>query len=410
MDTTNQTSEITLKEKQSVVYSDPHRFKIVHAGTRFGKTWLISAWLISGVLNNSDWLVWHVLPTYKMGRQIAMPIYNKFLPAWFIKEKNKTDMSWTFMNGSTLAVRGAEDEESLKGVGLNRVAMDEMPRINPEAWNETIRARLTNTLGDAMLSGTPRGKNHFYKMIKKHRNMADWKVFNYKTIEGENVTAKEIENARQSLTERQYREQFLGSFEDVEGALWNQDMIDSLRVESAAVPFERIVIAIDPAVTANADSDETGIIVAAKGSDGHFYVLKDVSGIYTPNEWATRAIEMFYMFGADMIIGEGNNGGDLVDENIHVHNRNLPVKIVHASRGKITRAEPISALYERGRAHHVGKFFELEEQMCFYSPQDKNADSPDRMDALVWAGKELMLPDKQPVYVEYQEVESIGAV
>jgi len=405
----NQPNKIKLKEKQSIVFADKHRFKVVHAGTRFGKTYLIAASLMAGALNNPDWLVWHVLPTYRMGKQIAYPIYNKFLPSWFIAEKNKSDMSWHFRNGSVLAIRGAEDADTLLGVGLNRVGMDEMQRINPDAWNQVIRARLTNTMGDAVIGGTPRGKNHFHKMILKAKNLPDWKVFNFKTIEGENVSAEEIQNARQSLTERQYREQFLGSFEDVEGALWHQDVIDALRVEKITVPLRRIVIAVDPAVSNNEDSDETGIVVCGVGSDGHLYVLKDVSGRYTPQEWASRAIEEYYAWKADRMVGEVNNGGDLVESNVLTIDNSIAFKKVHATRGKEKRAEPISALYERGRAHHVGKFFNLEEQMCLFSPLDKNQESPDRMDALVWGATELIVPQESEVYVEYEEEYSIAA-
>ena len=175
--------------------------------------------------------------------------------------------------------------------------------------------------------------------------------------------------------------------EDVEGALWTHEMLDDLRVREAP-DMQRIVVAIDPAVTAGEDSDETGIITAGRGLDDRFYVLADSSGRHTPHEWARRAVDAYYQLQADCIVAEVNNGGDMCEHTIHTVDRNVRVKKVHASRGKLTRAEPVVALYEQRRAHHIGNFADLESQMCSWVPGES---SPDRMDALVWAATELLL-------------------
>ncbi len=175
--------------------------------------------------------------------------------------------------------------------------------------------------------------------------------------------------------------------EDVEGALWQAARIDELRA-AAAPELVRVVVAIDPAVTSGEDSDETGIVVAARGIDGHAYVLADRSGRYTPKGWAERAVLALDDHKADRVVAEANNGGDMVEATLRTVRPTVPFLKVTATRGKRIRAEPIAALYEQGRVHHVGSFDRLEDQMCAWLPD--SGESPDRMDALVWALSELM--------------------
>lgn len=185
--------------------------------------------------------------------------------------------------------------------------------------------------------------------------------------------------------------------EDIPGALWQRSKIDALRVKPSEVPqLVRVVVAIDPAVTSGEDSDETGIIVAGLGANRHGYVFEDRSGRYKPTEWATEAIAAYRnpLRPADRVIGEINNGGEMIESTLRVVDANVPYKSVHASRGKVKRAEPASALYEKNLVHHVGSFPVLEDQMCgFTSDFDKKIAgySPDRLDALVWALTELMV-------------------
>jgi hypothetical protein len=148
----------------------------------------------------------------------------------------------------------------------------------------------------------------------------------------------------------------------------------------------RIVIGVDPAVTSEPGSDSTGIIVCGLGRDSHGYVLADLTCKATPDTWARVVANAYKMYEADRIIAEVNNGGDLVASVLHAVDPNLPVKTVHAARGKITRADPISALYEQGIIHHCGDFPDLEDQLCSWFPGLK---SPDRLDALVWGFWEL---------------------
>jgi predicted phage terminase large subunit-like protein len=147
-------------------------------------------------------------------------------------------------------------------------------------------------------------------------------------------------------------------------------------------------------VTSGEDADETGIVVVGKDANGHGYVLEDLSGKYSPTEWARIAVAAYSTHRADRIVAERNNGGDMVQATIRMVDPNVALSTVWASRGKVTRAEPVSALYEQGRMHHIGSFPQLEDQMTnFTSDFDRDAAgySPDRLDALVWATTELLV-------------------
>lgn len=170
-------------------------------------------------------------------------------------------------------------------------------------------------------------------------------------------------------------------------ALWKRANIDETRVQKTP-DLKRIIVAIDPAVTATEDSDETGIVVAGVGTDNHGYVLDDMTLSASPDKWAKEAVSAYHKYKADRVIAETNNGGDMVEFTVNTVDRSVPFKQVRASRGKLTRAEPVAALYEQKKVHHVGMFAELEDQMCQWMPGDP---SPDRMDALVWALTELMI-------------------
>lgn len=178
--------------------------------------------------------------------------------------------------------------------------------------------------------------------------------------------------------------------EEAEGALWNRDMIERARLAKPLPQMKRVVVAIDPAISAKAESNLTGIVAAGLGIDGCGYILADASGRYSPADWARKALALFDTLGADRIVAEGNQGGEMVRHTIQTERRSAPITIVHASRGKMARAEPIAALYEQGRVYHAQSFTDLEDQMCVWEPLG-DMPSPDRLDAMVWALTALML-------------------
>ena len=176
--------------------------------------------------------------------------------------------------------------------------------------------------------------------------------------------------------------------DEVQGALWSWDMIS--HVERADVPqLIRVVVAVDPNVTSGAGADECGIVVAGEGADHHYYVLADASARIGPAEWARVACQQYAVHEADHIVAESNNGGEMVQLTINGYNRSVPVHLVSASRGKMTRAEPVASLYSQGRVHHVGRFPELASEMMSYTGIPGQS-SPNRLDAAVWAITDLM--------------------
>lgn len=197
--------------------------------------------------------------------------------------------------------------------------------------------------------------------------------------------------------------------EDVEGALWSLELVEQGRVAQLPVYEEwendelvtysdlsEVVVAIDPAVTAKSTSDETGIVTGALGNDGHVYIVSDRSGRMAADKWAKTAMGVYDLYEADRIIGEVNNGGDLVLVNLKATCRGLgrtmpKFKAISASRGKLIRAEPVVGLYEQELVHHVGVFPKLEDEMTSWVPSDKRGKSPNRVDAMVYLVSDLLL-------------------
>lgn len=194
--------------------------------------------------------------------------------------------------------------------------------------------------------------------------------------------------------------------DDIEGALWNRFMMDAARLpaDSRVPEMAFIVVAIDPAATSSEESDDTGIMVCGLGTDGKGYLLEDLTCHLPPDGWATRSVRAYHRWEADMIIGERNNGGEMVEAVIASADPTVPYESVVASRGKQVRAQPIATLYGDGKArppriHHVGLFPELEDQLTSWVPGETTI-SPDRMDALVWGFWKLF-------YHEYEEDEVV---
>ena len=180
--------------------------------------------------------------------------------------------------------------------------------------------------------------------------------------------------------------------ENNEHALWCRDQIEASRVDNVT-QLNRIVIAVDPPASSGSKSASCGIIAAGMMIDGRCCVLEDRTlSKATPDKWAAEVVALYHLLEADLIVAEVNQGGDMVKTVIHTIDPSVPVRLVHASRGKWIRAEPVALLYERGRVFHVGKFAELEDQMCTFTPDGMaQGVSPDRVDALVWAITELAL-------------------
>ena len=289
-------------------------------------------------------------------------------------------------NGSKIIGYAAQEPDRLRGPQFHRAWCDEVAAWRyPEAFDQLMFGLRLGNNPQCVITTTPKPT----KLIKELVERNDVHVTSGNTFENE---ANLAESALAMLKDK-YEGTTLGRQElyaeiidNFEGALWNSSLIEENRC-SEDKELAQIIVAIDPAVTANANSDETGIVVVGKDFNNEYYVLEDLSGRHPPDKWGKIAINAFYEWEADRIVAEVNNGGDLVERLIRNIDNNVSYRSVRATRGKILRAEPISALYEQKRVHHVGVFPELESQMCSYTGETNS--SPDRLDALVWGLTEL---------------------
>lgn len=210
-----------LSKAQAQVANDPHRFRVVVAGRRFGKTHL-SIRELARYARDPYKEVWYIAPTYKMARQIVWrKLKDRLAVLKWIKKTNETELSIQLINGSTICLRGADNPDSLRGVGLDFVVLDEFADISPDAWYEVIRPALSDKQGSALFIGTPKGKSNWsYDLFCLKEDNPDWTSFQYTTIDGGNVKPEEIESAKRDLDERTFRQEYLATFESYSGRIY----------------------------------------------------------------------------------------------------------------------------------------------------------------------------------------------
>jgi predicted phage terminase large subunit-like protein len=306
-----------------------------------------------------------------------------------VYEPSKRRLTWP--NGARATTYSAEKPGQLRGPQHEKAWADELAKWRyPDAWDQLMFGLRLGDDPQVVVTTTPRP----IKIIKELMKLGTTHLTTGTTYEN----LDNLADAFRDEIIRKYEGTRLGEQElnakildDVPGALWTREILETNRVFELP-ELKRIVVGVDPAVTANEEtSNETGIVIAGLGVDGHGYVIDDLSLIASPAGWARQVLSGYSKHRANYIIAENNNGGDLVERNITIELKDqqttAKMKQVHASRGKYTRAEPVSTLYEQGRIHHIGLFGELEDQMCSWVPGE---DSPDRVDALVWALHELM--------------------
>ncbi len=297
---------------------------------------------------------------------------------------SKRRLEWP--NGAISLIFTADEPERLRGKQSERLWLDELAAWKyADSYDQAMLGLRLGNKPQVVVTTTPKPT----RIIKEIASNASTHVTRGTTYDNRANLAPEFfaDIVKKYEGTRMGRQELNAEIlTDNPNALWNRTRIDELRVKEHP-PLTRIVVAIDPAVTSNEDSDLTGIVVAGKAGDDCF-VLADFSVSDTPDGWARRAVKAFHDFKADRVVAETNNGGDLVEAVLRTVDRHVPYRKIHASRGKQMRAEPIAALYEQGRVHHVGSFPQLEDEMCDFDPTLAQK-SPDRMDALVWALSEL---------------------
>lgn len=322
----------------------------------------------------------------------------------FVVQPGGSKVIWP--NGSEALVLGTpfpRDVDRLRAAGNRHLDWWEEAAANPQLGDAWDMAQLGLRLGarpHSIASTTPRNTAAYRRF--SGRTEGDKKVEDVVRTHGtmfdnpHNPPWWVDRMRRRYESTRLGRQELLGELiEDVEGALWSRAQLEACRV-SEAPELAVCVVAVDPAATSGEDADDTGIIVVARGVDGDGYVLADRSCHLAPEGWAQRSVRAYRNFDADRVTGETNNGGEMVEAMIRTVDKSVPFKAVHASRGKTTRAEPVSSLFgpktptdkRPPRFHLVGGFPELEDQLCTWVQGD---DSPDRLDAMVWGGTDVML-------------------
>ena len=309
----------------------------------------------------------------------------------------KRQLVWP--NGARSLIFTADEPERLRGKQHMKLWADELASWRyPESWDQAMFGLRLGDNPQAVVTTTPRPTKIIRDLAKDpNTHLTRGSTYDNRSNLAPAFFAEIIKKYEGTRLGRQ--ELNAEILDDNPNALWKRDRIDELRIGKAPETLKRVVVGIDPAVTSTGTSNETGIIVAALGEDDHGYIINDVSLIGSPDTWGRKAVSAYHDNDGDLIIGEANNGGDMVETVIRTIDPYIRYKKVHATRGKAKRAEPIAALYEQGRVHHVGSFPKLEDQMCSFDPTDENQDSPDRMDALVWALTELMLKPKREFLV-----------
>jgi phage terminase large subunit-like protein len=296
-----------------------------------------------------------------------------------------------FHTGAIALCYSAETPDKIRGAGIDTAWFDEFAtyKYQKEIW-ETFVFSLREGQPKVVISTTPRNTKELKKLKDNPKtHLTRGSTYENKANLSDIFVDEVIKPYEGTRTGRQELEAEI--LEDVEGALWKILLIDQNRINKKDLPdLKYIVIGVDPA--GSQKGDEIGIICGGLGNNGDGYILDDGSLHGTPNEWASEAIRLFNYHKANEIVPEVNYGGDMVVNTIKTLDKDGLIKVysVRATRGKAIRAEPIVSLYEQGKIHHVGTFPELEDQMCSWSPIESK-ESPDRIDALVWALTRLMI-------------------
>tara|TARA_B110000495_G_C23041266_1_gene624742 strand:+ start:1911 stop:3227 length:1317 start_codon:yes stop_codon:yes gene_type:complete len=329
----------------------------------------------SGLLN----VCWKGDKTYR-GADLGFPVWSP------------TNSSMTWANGAKAVFFSAEDPERLRGPQAYSAWCDELCawRNAQDTWDMLQFGLRLGKRPIVFITTTPKTT----KLLRSILGDEKTHVTTGSTFDNSaNLAGTFLDAIRKTYegTRLGRQELYAEILDEASGALWNRKLLESCEIDKADIPqLNRIVVAIDPAITANTDSDMTGIIVAGIDVNGTAYVLEDHTGQYSPQQWAAKAVQLYRDHMADRIVAEKNQGGDMVRHTLHTEDETLPVRLVHASRGKMARAEPVSALYEQGRVKHVKGLNDLEDQMVQWEPLG-SLGSPDRLDACVWAITDLSL-------------------
>jgi predicted phage terminase large subunit-like protein len=385
----------TARPNQLPPEGDWHTWLIL-AGRGFGKTRTgaetVKMWVEEGRYRRIALIGKSVIETRQImvdGPSGILSLYEEDHPNRPKFEVSRRRLVWP--SGAVAEIYGGDTPERLRGPQFDLVWIDELAKFRkPTELMEQVEFCLR--LGEnprIIITTTPKAISLIEELLAEEGKGVV--VSKGTTFDNQaNLSKRFIEKVQKMFSETRLGAQELYGevLSEREGALWKRDMIDHKKPPGES--WKRIVVAVDPAVTNHDQSDETGIIVAAQAPDGTCFVLDDLSGKFSVSDWTQRVINAFKEYKADRVVVESNKGGDLVQQMLKSYDAHIPIKSVRATRGKITRAEPVAALYEQGKVKHARPYINLEKQMCEYVAGTSQK-SPDRMDALVWGLTDLVL-------------------
>jgi len=317
------------------------------------------------------------------------------LPPSTVLSWNRSLGELRLRNGSLLTVYADTEPERLRGPQFSYAVCDELAAwTGREAWDILLMACRLGRFPQILVTTTPRPTALFRELVADPRVVVI-RESTYANLDNLAPPFRDTILSRYAGTTLGRQEIEAELLVDVEGALWTVANLDQHRVAEAPADLLRVVVGVDPA---GGGADETGIVVVARGKDGHGYVLADRSGRFHPEEWARRAIRAYHEFRADKIVAERNYGGDMVASTLATVDSSVPVRMVTSSRGKALRAQPIASLYEQGRVHHVGRLSALEEQLTTWT--EDSSDSPDRVDAMVFGLTDVIESSAAAVFLD----------
>ena len=378
------------------------RVWLILAGRGFGKTRTGAEWVRSLAEGGRARRIALVAETAADARDVMIEGESGLLaccPPWARPRYEPSKRRVTWPNGAVATSFSADDPDQLRGPQFDAAWADEIAKWRYEAaWDNLMLGLRLGADPRCVATTTPRPRAWLARLIADPGTVV--------TRGGTRENAANLAPAFLDQILARYAGTRLGRQEidgellaEIPGALWTRALIEAARDDpQPPADLARVVVAVDPAVTSGADSDETGIVVAGVDAGGdagaRFRVLEDLSGRLSPDLWARRVVDAFRRHRADAVVCEVNQGGDLVAATLRTVDPSLPVRAVRATRGKRLRAEPVAALYEQGRVRHHGGFPALEDQMAGFTGAPGDA-SPDRLDALVWALTDLAF-DRPP--------------
>ena len=389
------------KQKLANEMMTKNKFMLIEGGSRSGKTVLIIRNQIIRALHYPR--TWHLSLRLRF-KHAKQSIWNQTIPK--VLEfmginrgytLNNTDMILKFNNESVLLIGGLDDKERVEKILGNEFAtifVNEASQIKYDSI-ETLMTRLNppqNVPPRFIIDYNPSSQQHWgYQIFHKRvfpdgRKVPDndYAHIRINPIDNKENISETLLSTLQNLSGNKRKRFLEGDYVSDDGALWKRSW---LKYKDAPTDLIRVVVGVDP--SGSVEGDEVGIVAAGIDKDKNIYVLKDNSLHGSPKEWGDEVATTYTLTKADAVAAEKNFGGDMVEATItQFGTKNINVKLVNATRGKVVRAEPISALYEKGNVYHTEQFLSLEDELCTWKPEDKT--SPNRLDALVWAITELM--------------------